>query len=312
MKIIVYGVGGVGGYFGGRLAQAENDVTFVARGDHLTALRTSGLIVESTLGNFHLPDIQAVDDVRVCEVPDLVILGVKAWQVPKAALDLVPVVGTNTIILPLQNGIDAPSQLTSVFGENAVLGGLCQISAFKAGAGHIRHVGIEPLIAFGELNGLPSPRVESLRQVFSSAGIKVEIPANIYSAMWRKFLFIASISGIGAVTRSSPVITRKVPQTRKLLENAMQEIQELARIRQVHLDGDIIQRTMAFIDQMSAAVMPSMQRDIMEGRPSELEAQSGAVVRMAHEGGISTPTHAFIYAALLPQELEARQRYGID
>lgn len=312
MKIIVYGVGGVGGYFGGRLAQAGNNVTFVARGDHLTALRSNGLRVESTLGNFHLPVIQAVDDVRACGVPDLVLLGVKAWQVPKAALDLVPIIGENTVVLPLQNGIDAPSQLTTVLGEQAVLGGLCQLSAFKAGPGHIRHVGIEPLVTFGELNGNPSSRVEILRQVFSSSGIKTETPANIHSAMWRKFLFIASISGVGAVTRSSPVVTRKLPQTRKLLESAMQEIRELARVRQIHLDDDIVERTMAFIDQMSAAVMPSMQRDIIEGRRSELEAQSGAVVRMALEEGISTPTHAFIYAALLPQELEARQRYSLD
>jgi len=215
-------------------------------------------------------------------------------------------------VLPLQNGIDAPNQLVEILGQQAVVGGMCQISAYKVGPGHIRHTGVEPMVAFGELDGVRSQRVVDLLQVFRSSGITADAPENIHSAMWRKFLFIASISGIGAVTRTTPAILRAIPLTRRLLETAMQEILELARIRQIFLNDDVVAHTLNFIDQIGAAVIPSMQRDIMDGRPSELEAQNGAVVRMALEHEHPTPTHSFIYSALLPQELEARQRYGID
>ena len=280
MRIAVFGAGGVGGYFGGRLAQAGEEVTFIARGEHLLAIQENGLRVDSIKGDFVIYPAQATDDPTQVGEVDVVLLGVKAWQVPESALAMRPMIGERTYIVPLQNGVDAPGQLASALGAEYVLGGLCRISAFIAGPGHIRHAGIEPFIAFGELDKASGDRVERLRRAFERAGVMVEVPADIQIAMWRKFLFIAAISGIGAVTRASVGVVRDVPGTRQLLETSMQEIFNVAESRGVNLPGDIVAETMDFIDGLPPGVTPSMQRDIIDGRPSELESQNGAVVRM--------------------------------
>jgi 2-dehydropantoate 2-reductase len=307
MRIAIFGSGGVGGYFGGRLAQAGEDVIFIARGEHLQAIRQNGLRVDSTLGDFVISPAQAADSPAEVGVVDVVLMAVKAWQVPETAEAMKPMVGPETIILPLENGVDAPDQLAAVLGVEHVLGGLCRISVFIAAPGHIKHVAIQPHIAFGELNGHPSERVEVLRQAFAHAqGMTVAVPLDIRAALWEKFLFIAAISGVGAVTRQPAGILRCVPQTREMLLRAMEEIEALAKVHEITMSPDIIQRTMGFIDNMPPATIASMQRDILEGRPSELEAQNGAVVRLGREAGVSTPTHEFIYASLLPGELKAR------
>ena len=307
MRIAVFGAGGVGGYFGGRLAQAGEEVTFIARGEHLRAIQENGLRVDSIKGDFVIYPAQATDDPTQVGEVDVVLLGVKAWQVPESALAMRPMIGERTYIVPLQNGVDAPGQLASALGAEYVLGGLCRISAFIAGPGHIRHAGIEPFIAFGELDKASGDRVERLRRAFERAGVMVEVPADIQIAMWRKFLFIAAISGIGAVTRASVGVVRDVPGTRQLLETSMQEIFNVAESRGVNLPGDIVAETMDFIDGLPPGVTPSMQRDIIDGRPSELESQNGAVVRMGLEEGVPTPVNAFFYQALIPQELQARR-----
>jgi 2-dehydropantoate 2-reductase len=307
MRIAIFGSGGVGGYFGGRLAQAGEDVIFIARGEHLQAIRQNGLRVDSTLGDFVISPAQAADSPAEVGVVDVVLVAVKSWQVPETAEAMKPMVGPETIILPLENGVDAPDQLAAVLGVEHVLGGLCRISVFIAAPGHIKHVAIQPHIAFGELNGRPSERVEVLRQAFARAqGMAVAVPLDIRAALWEKFLFIAAISGVGAVTRQPAGILRCVPQTREMLLRAMEEIEALAKVHEITMSPDIIQRTMGFIDNMPPATIASMQRDILEGRPSELEAQNGAVVRLGREAGVSTPTHEFIYASLLPGELKAR------
>lgn len=307
MRIAIFGSGGVGGYFGGRLAQAGEDVIFIARGEHLQAIRQNGLSVDSTLGDFVISPAQATDNPAEVGGVDVVLVAVKAWQVPETAEAMKPMVEPQTVVLPLENGVDAPDQLAAVLGAEHVLGGLCRISVFIAAPGHIKHVAIQPHIAFGELNGLPSERVEVLRQAFARAqGMTVTVPADIRAALWEKFLFIAAISGVGAVTRQPAGILRCVPQTREMLLRAMEEIEALAKVHEITMSPDIIQRTMGFIDNMPPATLASMQRDIMDGRPSELEAQNGAVVRLAREVDIEVPTHAFIYASLLPGELKAR------
>lgn len=307
MRIAIFGSGGVGSYFGGRLAQAGEDVIFIARGEHLQAIRQNGLRVDSTLGDFVISPAQATDNPVEIGVMDVVLVTVKAWQVPEVAEAMKPMVGSKTVVIPLENGVDAPDQLAAVLGVEHVLGGLCRISVFIAAPGHIKHVAIQPHIAFGELNGRPSERVEVLRQTFARAqGMTVTVPADIRAALWEKFLFIAAISGVGAVTRQPAGNLRSVPETRTLLLRAMEEIEMVAKARGISLSPDIIQKTMGFIDNMPPATLASMQRDIMDGRPSELEAQNGAVVRLGREAGVSTPTHEFIYASLLPGELNVR------
>ena len=307
MRIAVFGTGGVGGYFGGRLAQAGEEVIFIARGQHLEALQTHGLKVDSTKGDFIIQPVQATAAPSEVGVVDVVLVAVKAWQVPEAAQAIEPLVGPETMVVPLQNGVEAPAQLAAVLGAGLVIGGVCGIISFVAGPGHIRHAGADPFIRFGERDNRPSDRVERLHQAFAkTTGLTAEIPADIHVAMWRKFLLIVSWSGVGAITRAPVGIFRSLPQTRHLLQQAMQEVYNVAHARNIMLPDDVVEQTIAFMDSLPPSATASMQRDIIAGRPSELEAQNGAVVRLGQEVGVETPVNAFIYHMLLPLELKAR------
>jgi 2-dehydropantoate 2-reductase len=306
MRIVIFGTGGVGGYFGGRLALGGEDVTFIARGEHLQALLKGGLRVDSIKGDFSLHPIKATADTTQVGHADAVLVCVKTWQVPEVAKAILPMVGDETIVVPLENGVDAPAQLAEVLGTQHVLGGMCRIASQIVFPGHIQHSGIEPYIAFGELDGHPSLRTKSLCQAFEHAGVWAEIPPNIQVAMWQKFLFIAAVSGVGAVARVPIGILRPLEGTRQMLEAALQESFNVAMAYGINLPADIVDKTMAYIDTLPPATIASMQRDIMEGRPSELEAQNGAIVHMGQMHNIPTPVHAFIYHSLLPQEILAR------
>ncbi len=306
MHIAVFGTGGVGGYFGGRLAQAGEEVVFIARGEHLKALRTHGLRVDSLKGDFVVQPVQATDDPAQAGVVDVVLVGVKAWQVAEAAQAMHLLIGRETFVVPLQNGVEAPAQLAAVLGAQHVLGGLCSIISFIAGPGHIRHTGGEPYVAFGELDNRPSERAERLRQAFMKAGVKVEIPPDIQAALWEKLLFIASWGGVGAVTHAPVGVVRQLPETRQMLERAMREIFTVARARKIALSEEAIRKAMALVDSLPPSATASMQRDILAGRPSELASQNGAVVRLGQEVGVASPVHTFIYHSLLPLELRAR------
>jgi 2-dehydropantoate 2-reductase len=307
MRIAIFGTGGAAGYFGGRLAQAGEEVVFIARGEHLQVLQIHGLRVDSVKGDFAVQPVQASNDPAQVGVVDVIIVGVKAWQVPEAARAMRPLVGPETFVVPLQNGVDALTELAAVLGAEHVLGGLCRIISFVAGPGHIRHAGGEPYMAFGEVDNHPSERAERLRQAFTRArGVMVEIPADILAAIWQKFLLIASWSGVGAVTRAPIGVLRTLPETRRMLEQAMQEILSVALARNIALSQEAINHSMAFIDSLPPAGTASMQRDILEGRPSELASQNGAVVRLGQEVGVATPLHGFIYHSLLPLELQVR------
>src|SRR6266567_3274203 len=192
MRIAVFGSGGVGGYFTGRLALAGEDVTFLARGEHLQALRNTGLNVDSMDGNFLIHPAKATAEPREVGPVELVILGVKAWQVPEAARAMKPMVGPATTVLPLQNGVDATSQLTTELGHEPVIGGLCKIVSFVVGPGHIRHAGFEPSVVLGELDNRRTDRVEKIHAAFTHAGVKAAIAPDIHVALWTKFLFIAA------------------------------------------------------------------------------------------------------------------------
>lgn len=307
MRIAVLGSGAVGGYFGGRLAEAGEDVQFVARGEHLAALRERGLRVTSVDGDFAIRPASVTDDLSGLRSADVVLLGVKAWQVSQAAEAMRPFVSGSTFVVPLQNGIEAPEQLAEVLGPGRVVGGLCRIIAYLDGPGHIRHAGAAPYVAFGELDGTVSARVSELRRAFSRArGLTVEVPPDIRAAMWDKFVFIAALSGVGAVTRAPIGVIRSQPESRRLLEQALQEIYAVAAGHGVTLPADTVQKILAYIDTMPADGTASMQRDVIHGRPSELEAQVGAVVRLGERRGVAVPVHRLIYAALLPLERRAR------
>lgn len=307
MHFAIYGTGGVGGYFGGRLAQAGQQVSFIARGAHLDAILQQGLRVESIMGDFSIQPAQAGPDPDQFGPVDVVLLACKAWQVTDAARHMLPLLGPETVVIPLENGVNAPDELSTALGAEHVLGGLCRISSFIKAPGLIQHVGVQPYIAFGELDGKASARVSEIRQAFAAcAGLTVDTPADIQAAMWDKFIFIAAISGLGAVTRQPVGGFRSLPATRALLVAALEETTAVARARGIPLPADQVQKTLAFIDNAAPGLTASMQKDIMDGRPSELEAQNGAVLRMGRALGIPTPTHEFIYACLLPAELRAR------
>lgn len=307
MRIAIFGTGGVGGYFGGRLAQAGHAVVFIARGAHLTAIRREGLRVESVSGDFVVQPAEASDDPASVGIVDAVLVCVKAWQVTEAAHALMPMLGPSSVVVPLENGVEAAEELAAVVGAQRVLGGLCKIVSYVAGPGRIRHAGVPPRVELGERDGRPSERVAALRAAFEKAGgVSVGTPDDIEAAVWEKFLFIAPFSGVGAVTRMPAGGFRSVPETRAMLEAAMQEVFDLARARGIALRENAVDRTLGFVDALPADATASMQRDILEGRPSELEHQNGTVVRLGREEGLPVPVNECIYRSLLPAELKAR------
>ncbi len=306
MRFAVFGSGGVGGYFGGRLAQSGAKVCFLARGDHLRALQKSGLRVESVHGDFHLHPVEATDDPGTLEAVDVALLAVKTWQVQEAAEAIRPQLAVGGAVVTLQNGVEAPYLVAQALGQERVLPGLVRIFSQVAGPGHIRHLGGPASFTFGEWNDEPSERVQAIADAFRQAGINVEVAKDIQAALWEKFLFVVPLGGVGAVSRAPLGVLRAMPETRRLLEQAMEEIFAVARALGVRLPDEGVQRAMAAVDAQPAAATSSLQRDIAAGRPSELEAWTGAVVRLGERAGVPTPLHRVIYHSLLPLERRAR------
>jgi 2-dehydropantoate 2-reductase len=245
MRIAVVGVGGVGGYFGGRLVQAGEEIIFLARGEHLRALHAHGLHVESIKGDYTIHPVQATDDPAEVGIVDVVMMGVKAWQVREAAQTIRPLIGPETCVVTLQNGVEAPGHVAEVLGVQHVLGGLCGLITFIVAPGHIRHAGAEPFVRFGELDNRASPRAERLRQAFVRAGVQVDIPSDIHVALWMKLLFITPWSGIGAVTCAPVGVWRSLPETRAMVTQCLQEIAAVARAQAIALPEDAVEQTWA-------------------------------------------------------------------
>jgi len=306
MRIAVIGAGGVGGYFGGKLAHAGLDTTFLVRGATLDALRNRGLTVESPLGDFHVAAVNATDDPRTVGPVDAVLMAVKAWQIEEAARNLGPLLGPETMVVPLQNGIEAPEILAALLGRKHVLGGLCAIVSFVIAPGHIRHAAADPVVMFGEPDNVRSERVGKLLRAFLGAGVQAEVPADIHRSMWTKFLFIATLSGFGALTRVPVGTWRSIPEIRAHVTLALHETVAVAAASGIDLGPDAVEKTWQRYDSMAPASTASLQRDVMEGRPSELEAQLGALVRLARASNIPVPVTELVYHALLPQERQAR------
>jgi len=306
MRVAIYGTGGAGGYFGAQLARTGGEVTFVARGQHLKAIQSHGLCVETPAGEIVIQPAKATDDPRQIAPVDVILVGVKAWQVEEAARDMRPMVGPETFVVPLQNGVEASSQLAAVLGAEHVLGGLCGTFSWVAAPGRIRNIGTSSFIKFGELDNRCSERAERLRQSFEKAGVKVDVPPDIHKALWEKFLLVTSFGGVGAVSRAPIGVIRAMPETRSLLEVCMQEASAVARAQCVLLNDTVVADTMKFIDSLAPNATTSLQRDIADGKPSEIDFWNGSVVRQGQAAGVPTPVNQFIYHSVLPQELRAR------
>ena len=307
----VFGAGGVGGYFGAVLARAGYSVAFIARGAHLEAIRTSGLYIRSLKGDFNITPAQVTDNPADVPPVDAVILGVKAWQVPEAARAMRPILASATKVLPLQNGVEAPDQLQQVLGREHTLVGLCRIISSVTSPGHIDHTGMEPTIVLGEPDGSAlSPNGQALANALRTAGVVVETPPDIQAALWKKLVFNAAFSGAGALARATIGEIRECPPARRLLQQLMEEVVSVADARGIQLGEDVIARTLALVESVPASGTVSMQRDIADGKPSELEQIIGAIVRLGDQRGVPTPTMECVYAALLPQELRARRARG--
>lgn len=306
MKIVVFGVGGVGGYFGGRLAEAGFDVTFVARGKQYDAIKLHGLQIKSILGDFKVRP-KVISSISELDSPDLILLAVKAWQVREVAMYLKPVIGENTIVLPLQNGADKGDILCEVLDRKNVIDGLCRIVSRIESPGVIDHFAFqEPEIIFGEIDGSITDRIKEIHKIFSKANIKNHYSEDIRLDIWRKFLFITTVSGIGALTRVPFGIMREDESIRNIMYQTANEIVAVANAKNIALNNDDIEITFKAIDNTLFNTTASMQRDIMEGRPSELENFNGYIVKQGKELHITTPANNFIYSCLLPQEKNAR------
>jgi 2-dehydropantoate 2-reductase len=298
----------VGGYFGGRLAQAGADVIFIARGDNLAALRERGLQIESIVGDAHVAPVQATDDPAQADPVDMVLVATKTWQLDEAIDLMRPLIGPETGVVPLLNGVEASDRLAAALGESHALNGICYIFVARVAPGVVRHSGIHPLIIFGERDNRRTARVEALREWLERAGVRVTVPPDIDAEVWRKFVFGATTSGLGAVTRAPMGLLRELPETRPLFVQGMREIVAVAQACGIALGEETVTAALAQLDALPYETTASMQRDIMAGRPSELEAQNGAVARLGAAAGVPTPLHTFIYATLLPQERMARNR----
>ncbi len=307
MRIAIMGTGGVGGYFGGLLAKAGNDVTFIARGEHLAAIRARGLRVESVHGNFSVSPTTATDAPEAVGPVDYVLFATKTHHFDQALTTMRPLIGPDTAVLPLQNGIDAAERTAAALGRSHVIGGLCQVGSYIAAPGVIKQISQFRKVVAGELDGQITPRVQAIVTALQAAGATAEATADIHKALWTKFIFIAPFSGVGAVSRAPAGEIMACPETRRLLEDAMGEVEAVARARGIALDASIVAQTMVFCDAMAPQQTASMQRDVMDGKPSELESMIGVMVRFGAELGLPAPIFRFFYAALLPQEIRARR-----
>ena len=309
MRIAIFGAGGIGGYLGGRLSQAGEEVVLIARGEHLQAIKKHGLRVDSIKGDFVATPALATDNPTEAEPVDAVILGVKAWQVLDAAKAMRPMIGPETFVVPMQNGVEATAQLASVLGEKSVVVGLGGLVSYIVGPGHILHAGGEPYVSFGESDNSTSERTQNLLEAFKNAGVIANIPANIQAALWAKLALMAVNSGIGAITRVPTGQWRSVAGSWKMAQQVAQEVLAVAAGKGIAMPSDSLASTVARLEASAPNSTSSMQRDLMEGRFSELEVQTGAVVRLGLEAGVPTPVNTFIYNSLLPQEMNARGEF---
>jgi len=310
MKILIMGTGGVGGYYGGLLAQQGNEVTFIARGAHLYAIRHEGLKVNSVHGNFIVSPANATDGPIHVGPVDLILFCVKAYSTDEAAQAIRPAVGLDTAVLSLQNGIDAAERIGKVIGMEHVLGGATWLSSAVEAPGVIKQVSQFRRVVLGELDGTRSERIQSVYEVLKNTGITVEISENIFKVLWTKFVFISAVSSMGSLTRFPMGEYRSIPETRAMITGLMREVEALARAQRIELDEDVVQKSLDFMDSAAPHIKASMQLDVESGHRTELEAMVGVIGRKGRELNVPTPVADLIYASLLPNELKAREEFA--
>ena len=303
MKIAVMGAGGVGGYFGGLLARAGMDVTFIARGPHMEAINRDGLTVESGLkGRFNVSAKATSDTVSLGHV-DLVIYTVKMYHNPEAIETVRPMVGSDTVVLTLQNGIDNGDQLSAAFGRERVMVGMAVVQARIERPGVVAQLGHLGSVTFGEIDGGITPRGDRLLKLFKQGDWSVELTDNAMRALWRKFIYLTGSAGVNAATQITYGEMRTIHETRTLIINAWREIVDVARAKGADVGADIIEWCESSLDSFAADGMTILGNDFRAGRPVELEGLTGTVVRIGAEVGVPTPIHSTIYALLKPAAL---------
>jgi 2-dehydropantoate 2-reductase len=300
MRIAVMATGAVGGYFGGRLAQAGHDVVFFARGAHLDAIRRNGLKVESVHGDFHLPGVTATDTADGVAPVDVVLFAVKLWDSEQAAAQLKPVIGPHTRIITLQNGIDSVERIEPIVGTGHAVPGMAQIASVISAPGVIAHTSKFHLMRFNHSDGHADPTLAAFVAASKAAGLDVALSDDIDRDLWTKFVYLVGLSSITATTRLPIGATRDDPDTRAFLEAIMREVVTIARKRGAALPAGFEANGLAFIDNAPVGMKASMAHDLERGNRLELDWLAGKVSALGKEFGIPTPANDAVYAVLKP------------
>lgn len=301
MRLAMMGSGGVGGYFGGRMAAVGHDVTFIARGEHLEAIRAHGLRIESRdLDDATVHPARATDDPEEVGPVDCVIVGVKLWDTETAGRAMLPMLGPDTMVLSLQNGVECDDILAPIVGRERLIGGMAQIASSIGLPGVISHIGTMQRIVIGEFGGTVSPRVEALRRAMLDGGIVAEISDDIERTIWEKFVFLVGLSATTTLMQTTIGPIREDPDSRQFLHEVMGETVAVGRAKQVALPEDYADDRMAFVDGLPFDMTSSMHHDFERGNPLEVAWLSGAVARFGRAFGIPTPVNRTVFAALKP------------
>ena len=291
MKIAMMGSGGVGGLIGARLAHAGCDVSFIARGAHLAAMREHGLRLESQVGNVHLPITKATDDPRTVGQVDIVIFSVKLWDTEAAARAILPLMGPETGVISLQNGVVKDDILRPIVGEKALMGGVAYMGTAISRPGVIQHTGTVQRVVFGEYDGRRSKRAQELLEWCRKAGLDAAISDDIRRTLWEKFAFLVGMAAVTATIRLPIGPIRSHPLTRQFYLDAMREAAAVGRAHGVRLPEDFAEERMAFVDTLPPTMTASLQLDLERGNPLEVEWLSGSVVKLGAAVGVPTPIH---------------------
>ncbi|MDA1127401.1 MAG: 2-dehydropantoate 2-reductase [Chloroflexi bacterium] len=305
MRIAVMGAGSTGGYFGGMLARGGNDVALIARGEHLKTIRSNGLRVVRDDEEFTVQCLATDEPSEVAPV-DLALLCVKTYQSAVAVPMMKPLVGPDTTVLCLQNGVDSYETAAAILGDTAVLPGAAFIEAGMPGPGVIRQTGSLVRIILGETNGSETDRCRIIRDVFAEAGVPAEVVPDIRAGLWGKFLFISTMAGVTSMARATLAELMPQPHWRRVVLSCLAEIDAVGRANGVNLTKDIVGDTVSYIEDHLADLQASMHTDLLAGRPLELEALNGSVVRAGDTAGVPTPINDVIYAMLKALENGAK------
>ena len=305
LRVAVMGAGAVGGYLGGLLARAGNAVTLIARGEHLRVIQTNGLRVRSQEVDFVVP-VEAIDRTDSVGPVDLVLFTVKTYHNEEAIPLMRPLMGDGTTVLSLQNGAESWEQLQISLGTGCVLPGAIYLEVKVEAPGIVRQQGSVYRMVFGEVDGSESARCRAIAEMFRAAGMPTEVATDVLKVLWTKWLFISTLAGVTTASRSGLAELLAVPASRDLVVQVMREIEAVGRKRGINLDEDVVEQTLRYMETQARFLKASMHTDLENGRPLELEALNGAVVRIGRELGVPTPANEVIYGLLKTHELKHR------